>query len=85
MYFLSLRMILPSSPLHAYSMPFGKLLNSGPSAVPPVAVFLIDPEWDLGVRGSSIYEQPTVWRFRHTKHRVRRHHRWKGQTTIKIE
>jgi len=31
----------------------------------------IDPEWHPGVRGSSVYEQPTVWRFRKIKHRVR--------------
>jgi len=35
----------------------------------------IDPEWHAGVRGSSIYEQPTVWRFRKTRTRVKRHHK----------
>jgi len=35
----------------------------------------IDPEWHAGVRGRSIHEEPTVWRFRETRHRVKRHHR----------
>jgi len=33
----------------------------------------IDPEWHPGVRGSAIYEQPTVWRFRKTQRRIKRH------------
>jgi len=32
----------------------------------------IDPEWHSGVRGNSIYEQPTVYKFRETKRRERR-------------
>lgn len=32
----------------------------------------IDPEWHAGIRGSSVHEKPTVWRFKKTKHMGKR-------------
>lgn len=31
----------------------------------------IDPEWHAGVRGSSVNEKPTVYRFRKTRRRIK--------------
>ena len=47
LFFVSSERILSWSPLYAYPAEFGKLFDSSPSAMSPVAAFLHAAEWYL--------------------------------------